>query len=76
MLWLSNSTRHPRFAHYIVSCVQMSRTPVIAGVQQHAVLDELCYYNGPLGASLSQEEVSIAVWAPTACQVGPTCSSM
>ena len=39
------------------------------GVQLQGVLDELYFYEGPLGACLTPEQVSITVWAPTAQQV-------
>ena len=39
------------------------------GVQLQGVLDELCFYEGPLGACLMPEQISITVWAPTAQQV-------
>ena len=43
--------------------------PVAAGLQLPGVLDELFFYDGPLGARVSDEGTSIDVWAPTAQQV-------
>lgn len=40
-----------------------------AGVQLQGVLDELFFYEGPLGANLTQSGTEIHVWAPTAQQV-------
>jgi pullulanase len=39
------------------------------GLQIPGVLDELFFYDGPLGVEWSGERPSIAVWAPTASQV-------
>lgn len=41
----------------------------MSGVQLQGVLDEFCFYEGPLGATLAQDSVHINVWAPTAQQV-------
>ena len=43
--------------------------PLGAGVQLQGVLDELLFYGGPLGATLSADSVRLDVWAPTAQQV-------
>jgi hypothetical protein len=43
--------------------------PFGAGIQLQGVLDELYFYEGPLGANLEGGGVSIAVWAPTAQEV-------
>ncbi|KAL2651111.1 hypothetical protein R1flu_019239 [Riccia fluitans] len=39
------------------------------GVQLPGVLDELFAYDGPLGASIMEDKVTLAVWAPTAQNV-------
>ena len=41
----------------------------MTGLQLPGVIDELCFYDGPLGARVSDEGTSIDVWAPTAQQV-------
>jgi len=41
----------------------------VAGLQLAGVIDELYFYDGPLGARVSDDGTSIAVWAPTAQQV-------
>lgn len=41
----------------------------MAGIQLQGVLDELCFYDGPLGATVTKEDVQLTVWAPTAQQV-------
>ena len=47
-----------------------------AGLQLPGVLDELFFYDGPLGAHVSDDGTSIGVWAPTAQQVEhPPCRS-
>lgn len=48
---------------------------LLAGVQLQGVLDELCSYEGPLGATLAQDSIQITVWAPTAQQVFPLTNS-
>lgn len=40
-------------------------------MQCPGVLDDLYFYEGPLGASFSSDGVSISLWAPTAQQVPP-----
>ena len=39
------------------------------GVQLQGVLDELLFYEGPLGATASGQGVQVTLWAPTAQQV-------
>lgn len=41
----------------------------IAGAQLQGVLDELFFYEGPLGACITAAGVELHVWAPTAHQV-------
>ena len=41
----------------------------VTGLQLPGVIDELCFHDGPLGARVSGEGTSMAVWAPTAQQV-------
>ncbi|KAK9903518.1 hypothetical protein WJX75_007894 [Coccomyxa subellipsoidea] len=54
----------------VVSVAEADGTPVDAtGVQLQGVLDELCFYDGPLGATLTQDSVQLTVWAPTAQQM-------
>ncbi|BDA50310.1 Pullulanase [Coccomyxa sp. Obi] len=54
----------------VVSVAEAEGAPVDAtGVQLQGVLDELCFYEGPLGATLAQDSVHISVWAPTVQQV-------
>ncbi|EIE23312.1 alpha-1,6-glucosidase, partial [Coccomyxa subellipsoidea C-169] len=54
----------------VVSVAEADGTPVDAtGIQLQGVLDELCFYDGPLGATVTKEDVQLTVWAPTAQQV-------
>lgn len=46
-------------------------SPLGAGVQLQGVLDELLFYGGALGATLSADSVRLDVWAPTAQQACP-----
>ena len=39
------------------------------GVQTPGVLDDLFWYNGPLGVWVDARGVKVALWAPTAHQV-------
>ena len=41
-----------------------------AGVQLQGVLDAKFFYEGPLGANIRSDGIDIAVWAPTAKEVG------
>ena len=41
----------------------------LSGVQCPGVLDDLFFYEGPLGACPGSDSVSISLWAPTAQQV-------
>jgi Carbohydrate-binding module 48 (Isoamylase N-terminal domain) len=40
-----------------------------AGLQTQGILDELCTYDGPLGAEAGDDGVRVRVWAPTAQRV-------
>jgi hypothetical protein len=42
---------------------------VWAGVQIPGVLDQLKFYEGPLGAEITKDAVTLRVWAPTAQSV-------
>lgn len=56
-------------AYSIVSGRFLSNSVFLAGVQLQGVLDELCFYDGQLGATLKKDSVQLTVWAPTAQQV-------
>ena len=50
----------------------------VTGLQLPGVIDELFYYEGPLGARVGDAGTAIDVWAPTAQQVTgmPTCAEL
>ena len=41
----------------------------IAGVQLQGVLDHQFFYDGPLGALLSKDNIDITLWSPTAQKI-------
>uniref|UniRef100_A0A061RDX2 Alpha--glucosidase n=1 Tax=Tetraselmis sp. GSL018 TaxID=582737 RepID=A0A061RDX2_9CHLO len=54
----------------VVSCHTAEGAALEAtGVQLPGVLDELFFYDGPLGARVLEESVEVSVWAPTAQRV-------
>ena len=54
---------------YMIKTCNLSPVSCRVGLQLPGVLDDLYTYAGPLGAEITQESVSIRVWAPTAQQV-------
>ncbi len=47
----------------------MDRDHLCAGIQLPGLLDDLCFYSGPLGAEVTPKSTSIRLWAPTAQKV-------
>lgn len=47
----------------------MDRDHSCAGIQLPGLLDDLCFYSGPLGAEVTTKSTSIRLWAPTAQKV-------
>jgi len=54
---------------YMIMTCNLNSVSCRVGLQLPGVLDDLYTYAGPLGAEITEERVSIRVWAPTAQQV-------